>query len=252
MITEEVPSSNHPGATGEILMYAKDVGAYLVGMDFIQIHPSLGAPKPGRFSTDARYYVMVNTEGKRFVREDGRRDVQVDAIFKQPGKYFWMIWDDWGRKDLKVKDAVVEKDVAAGNIFRSDSLRELAEKIKVPADNLEKTVARYNELVAQGADVEFGKDKYNIPYKLTVPPFYAHMNKPAIHHCMGGILTNVKAQVIGRDFQPIPRLYAGGEVTGGIQGANRLGGNALVDCLFFGRLSGKNAAALKPWDGKKV
>jgi succinate dehydrogenase/fumarate reductase flavoprotein subunit len=233
-------------------MYAQDVGAYLVGMDFIQIHPSLGAPKPGRFSTDARYYCMVNTEGKRFVREDGRRDVQVDAIFKQPGKYFWMIWDDWGRKDLRVKDDVIEKNVKAGNIFRGKTIRELAEQIRVPGENLENTIARYNKLVEQGKDDDFGKDTYNLPYKLAVPPFYAHMNKPAIHHCMGGILTDVKSQVIGRDYQPIPRLYAGGEVTGGIQGANRLGGNATPDCLFYGRVAGKNAAVLKPWDGKKA
>ena len=252
MITKEVPSSNHPGATGEILMQAQDVGAYLVGMDFIQIHPSLGAPKPGRFSTDARYYCMVNTEGKRFIREDGRRDVQVAAIFKQPGKYFWMIWDDWGRKDLRVKDEVIEKNVKAGNIFRGNTLRELAEQIKVPGENLENTVARYNKLVEQGKDDDFGKDKYNLPYKLQVAPFYAHMNKPAIHHCMGGILTDVKSQVVGRDYEPIPRLYAGGEVTGGIQGANRLGGNATPDCLFYGRVAGKNAAAQKPWDGKKA
>ena len=247
VITEAIPSTNHIGATGECLMYGQDVGAHLVGMDFIQIHPYLGAPKPGRFSVDARYNIMVNAEGNRFVAEDARRDVQSDAAFAQTDGTFWMIWDDWGRKDLGKTDEVVEENVAAGNIFRGDTLEELAEQIGTPAENLVSAVTKYNQYVEAGEDPEFGKAESSMAFKLEVPPFYAHLQKPGIHHTMGGMLTNVEAQVIDRFGEPIPRFYAAGEATGGIHGTNRLGGNATPDCLVFGRTAGANAAAEEPW-----
>ena len=59
---------------------------------------------------------------------------------------------------------------------------------------------------------------------------------------MGGLAINDKTEVLNKDGNPIPNLYAAGEVTGGVHGANRLGGNAVTDILVFGRIAGRNAA----------
>ena len=77
---------------------------------------------------------------------------------------------------------------------------------------------------------------------MTEGPWYACLKVPTVHHTMGGVEINTKAEVIGADGKPIAGLFAAGEVTGGIHGANRLGGNAIADVFTFGRLAGQSAA----------
>jgi fumarate reductase flavoprotein subunit len=72
--------------------------------------------------------------------------------------------------------------------------------------------------------------------------FYAVRVKPAIHHTMGGLSVNTETQVLKTDGTPIPGLFAAGEVTGGLHGANRLGGNGVADIVVNGRLAGLAAA----------
>lgn len=66
-----------------------------------------------------------------------------------------------------------------------------------------------------------------------------------MHHTMGGIKINTNAQMVGTDGKVIPGLYAAGEVTGGIHGLNRLGGNAIADVMTFGRTAGTNVVKMK-------
>ena len=73
-------------------------------------------------------------------------------------------------------------------------------------------------------------------------PWYVCQKVVTVHHTMGGIHINDKAQVIGKNGKPIKGLYAAGEVTGGIHGSNRLGGNAIADVFTFGRQAGASAA----------
>jgi fumarate reductase flavoprotein subunit len=77
-------------------------------------------------------------------------------------------------------------------------------------------------------------------------PFFALPQWPAVHHTQGGLRINTSAQVLDIWGNPIPRLYAAGEVTGGIQGSNRLAANAYPECMVFGRVAGKNAGKEKP------
>ena len=77
---------------------------------------------------------------------------------------------------------------------------------------------------------------------MNVFPLYAAWVTPAVHHCMGGVRINKETEVIGMNGKPIPGFYAAGEVTGGVHGGNRIGGNALADIVTFGRIAGKNAA----------
>ena len=75
------------------------------------------------------------------------------------------------------------------------------------------------------------------------PPYYAAERVPTVHHTMGGVKINGNTQVIDKNGEVIPNLFAAGEVTGGIHGSNRLGGNALTDTVVFGRIAGEQASA---------
>jgi succinate dehydrogenase/fumarate reductase flavoprotein subunit len=98
---------------------------------------------------------------------------------------------------------------------------------------------RFNKAVDEGTD-EFGRTLFED--KIDSAPYYAGARVPTVHHTMGGIAINTEAQVLNAEGNIIENLYAAGEVTGGIHGSNRLGGNALADINVFGRIAGKNAA----------
>ena len=75
------------------------------------------------------------------------------------------------------------------------------------------------------------------------PLYFACLRAPAVHHTMGGVEIDTETHVYNTSGEIIPGLYAAGEVTGGIHGGNRLGGNAITDAITFGRIAGQNAAA---------
>ena len=138
----------------------------------------------------------------------------------------------------------LEKPLNSGILKKFDSIDEIAAFYKIPADELKKTVERYNGFVKAGKDDDFGKplDKTTTDgYDVSKPPFYAMRGTPKLHHTMGGIDINTKAQVISlKTEMPIPRLFAAGEITGGVHGASRLGSVAIADCLTFGMIAGEN------------
>ena len=135
----------------------------------------------------------------------------------------------------------VEDLVAKGRIFRADTIEELAVLIGLDPAVLRATHDQFNAYVAAGADADFGRSLFGDP--LDTPPFYASPRMPTVHHTMGGIEIDLMGHVLDAEGNIIPGLYAAGEVTGGIHGSNRLGGNALLDIHVFGREAGKNAAA---------
>lgn len=247
-LTENILTTNHPGADAEGLEMAMDVGANLVGMDYIQLLP-MGDPRSGSLSgnieTTVEDRIFVNKEGKRFVAEDERRDVMTNALFKQKDAYMWVIVDSQTYPTLDTKNNFNESMgdlIAEGRAVSANSLDELAQKIGVPANNLKETIAEYNKGIDERKD-PFGRKLFG--KKIEKAPFYAGPRIPTTHHTMGGVQINEEAQVIDVNGKVIPGLYAAGEVTGGIHGANRLGGNALADITVFGRIAGENAAKEK-------
>ena len=122
-------------------------------------------------------------------------------------------------------------------------LEELAAEIGVDPANLVAAVTEINTHVDAKTPDSFGRTLYK--EKIDKGPFYAGARVPTVHHTMGGVKINTNAQVIDANGKIIPGLYAAGEVTGGIHGTNRLGGNALTDTVVFGRIAGANAAAGK-------
>ena len=153
----------------------------------------------------------------------------------------WNSWNTFGPKIhekliMEIADAMVEK----GIMYKADTLEELAEMIGCPAENLIASVEKYNSYVDAGEDPDFGKNVFGT--KIETAPYYAVIEKPSVHHTMGGVQINTDAQVLNENGEVIEGLFAAGEVTGGIHAGNRLGGNAIADCMVFGRIAGANAA----------
>ena len=241
-----LPTSNAPTSTGDGLTMAVDAGAALEGMQYVQIHPH-GNPVTGglqsHFAGVIKNSIYVNKEGKRFVEESGRRDVISNATIAQTGQIMYSIFDSEGGFYAGVKElppAELNNLTSKGYLYVGNTLEELAGKAGIDADGLKATVARYNELVAAGKDTDFEKDEVELP--IAKAPFYCVPLSPTLHHTMGGVKINTEAQVLREDGSVIPGLYAAGEVTGGIHGSNRVGGNALTDGVVFGRIAGRNAA----------
>ena len=255
-LDETIPSTNTTAITGDGIVMAEEVGAELVQMGNIQLLP-LGDPNTGSLSGNIEHAVesriFVNKEGNRFVNEGGRRDEMTLGLFDQPDSTMYIIMDSDTYPtgdEVNNFNETINDLVAAGRAYKADTLEELAEQIGVPAENLTASAEEYNRH-CQGGDLdgqpdEFGRtlftDTDKVNNGINDGPFYAAERVPTVHHTMGGVKINTSTEVIDQDGQVIPGLYAAGEVTGGIHGSNRLGGNALTDTVVFGRIAGKNAS----------
>ena len=254
-VWKEVVLDNRIGTTniqkaaqGDGLRMAQKVGADLIGLDDIQIHPC-GTPGTGlmeNIRTSGRNRVFVNIDGDRFVNEGAARDVLAKAIFAQPKGTYWVVVNhlrypsrDW----VDANGATIANMVALGSVIEAKTLDELAQKTGMKAADLKKSIDDYNAVVSGKAKDKFGFEANNKADKLmTEGPWYACKKVPTVHHTMGGIKINTKAEVLNTSGKVIPGLYASGEVTGGIHGSNRLGGNAIADVMVYGRTAGTNAA----------
>ncbi len=239
-------TTNHPGATGDGMWMAEKAGASLIGMEHIQLLP-MGDPETGSLSGNIEQGVenriFVNKDGNRFVDEGARRDVMTKALLEQKDSYMWVIVDkhSYPTGDTKNNfDEAIDLLMEEGRAYRAYSLKDLADQIGVDSDNLAKSVDTFNKAVEKRIEDPFGRTLFKD--KIDTPPFYAGARVPTVHHTMGGIEINTKAQVLDGKGNVIPGLYAAGEVTGGIHGSNRLGGNALSDTVVFGKTAGKSAA----------
>lgn len=245
----DIKTTNHPGATGDGLAMAEEIGANLIDMGQIQLLP-MGDPETGSLSGNIEQGVenriFINKSGNRFVDEGARRDVMTKALFEQEDSFMWVILDSHSYPTGDIRNHFnesIDELVAEGRAFKADSLEELAEQIGISVENLVEEVDNFNKSVETGEADKFGRTLYE--HKIDKAPFYAGGRVPTVHHTMGGIQINTNTQVIGSNGDIIPGLYAAGEITGGIHGTNRLGGNALADISVFGKLAGENAAKNK-------
>ena len=238
--------------TGDGILMAKAIGANLVDMEQIQL---LHMCNPVNGTTDdnsakdksVTSIIFVNKEGNRFVAEDGRRDTICLAALEQTDAVFYAVesWDGNGDKtldELVTNNGISYTDeIARGNMLYGETLEELAAQIGADPENLKKAVADYNANVDAGVSSdEFGRTTF--VEKLENGPWLAVPRKPSAHHTMGGIQIDELTRVLDTNGDPIPGLYAAGEVTGGLHGGNRIGGNAIVDTVVMGRIAGESAA----------
>ena len=235
-------TTNHKGATGDAFAWVEKFGAELVQMEQIQTHPTV-VPSNGVMITEAvrgNGAIMVNREGKRFGNEMATRDVMSADVLAQTGKTAYLLFDQGVRESLKAIEGYAKK----GLLTEGATPAELAGKLGMDAASLEATVAAYNGYQKSGSgDPDFGRKASEMPRALETGPFYAVEVGPAIHHTMGGIKIDTKAQVITKSGAAVPGLFAAGEVTGGVHGGNRLGGNAVADICVYGKIAGDSALA---------
>ena len=231
-------STNSPAITGDGIKMIKAVGGDLVDMTEIQTHPTVVHKKTAMITEAVRGEgaILINREGKRFVSELETRDVVSKAELEQTGKSAFLVFDQEVREKLGAINGYVRK----GFTVEGATVEELAGKIGVDAKGLVETMAKYNGYVKAGEDKDFGKTA--LPRELVKAPFYAIEVSPAVHHTMGGVRINTNAEVLTANGKVIPGLFAAGEITGGVHGANRIGGNAVTDITVYGKTAGENAA----------
>lgn len=232
---KDFSTTNQPGATGDAFKMVEKLDVDLVDMEQIQIHPTAVGNELISEGVRGEGAILVNKAGKRFINELETRDTVSKAILSQEDKKAFLVLDSGVVSRL----AAIKKYKDAGLITEASSLKELAEKVGVSAEELEKTVKNYNSYFKNKNDKEFGRRV--LAGELNKGPFYVAEVKPAIHHTMGGIKINTKAEVLNNSGEIVEGLFAAGEVTGGVHGGNRLGGNAVADITIFGRIAGKSA-----------
>jgi len=253
MLDEKVLSTNHPGATGDGVKMLQKLQADFIQMGNIQLLP-LGDPVTGSLSGNIEHGVdsriFVNKSGLRYGDEGGRRDDMTRDLFAQQDAYMWIVMDSDTYPtgdELNNFGESANQLVEAGRAVKADTLDELAVLMNVDAANLKATIAEYNEYCIGGAKEgqadQFGRTLFGAP--IDNGPFYAGARVPTVHHTMGGVRIDTLCRVYNESGEIIENLYAAGEVTGGIHGTNRLGGNALTDTIVFGRIAGESAALQK-------
>jgi hypothetical protein len=234
-------TTNAEGAQGQGIDMATAVGAATVDMNQIQIHPTVHIEEDGNAHLITEGLrgdgaILVNAEGKRFYDEVSTRDKVSAAIIEQTDKSAWLVVD----QAMVDKSAVIAGYIKSGYTVTGATYEELAKAMGVDEATFTSTMNTWNQAVEAKSDAEFGRTSFANP--LTTAPYYAIKITPAVHHTMGGIVINPKAEVLNEKGEAISGLYAAGEVTGGVHGANRLGGNAVADFVVFGRISGQSAA----------
>ncbi|MDB1692867.1 hypothetical protein A5867_000017 [Enterococcus sp. 6D12_DIV0197] len=240
-------STTSEGSTGDGIKMIEELGGATVDMDQIQVHPTVVQDTGMLISETVRGEgaILVNQQGERFYNELETRDNVSAAITDLPESYAYLIFDNALAGRAKQVDYYKEQGV----VVEADTIEALAEKIDVDPATLKKTLDTWNQAVADKADKDFGRETA-MDYDLTEGPFYAIQIAPGIHHTMGGVKINTKTQVLKEDGTPITGLYAAGEVTGGIHGQNRIGGNAVADIMVFGRQAGAQSSDYVKENGK--
>lgn len=234
-------TTNQPGATGDGLQLAENVGAAVRDLPFIQVHPTVQQDQPHAFligeAVRGEGAILVDQDGQRFINELATRRVVSNAIFALPGKSAYLIFDQAVRERAKAIDFYCH----VGLVKQAANLTELGSAIGIDGGQLTATVQNWNQLVEQHQEDPLKRTTGR--HLLKKRPFYAIHVAPAIHYTMGGLHTDPQTRVLDANGKPIGGLYAAGEVVGGLHGNNRIGGNSIAETVVFGRQAGIQAVS---------
>jgi len=242
------PTTNGEHCTGDGIKMAMKLGAAVVDMEWVQVHPT-GLVHPDDPTAKVKWLaaealrgvggVMIDRHGRRFVNELGTRDFVSTEMLKKEKEHgpYRLIINGKGSKEIEWHC----HHYASRKLMKHyKSGEELAKDMKVSPDVLNQTFEIYNRNGKSGKD-EFGKKYFdNLPFVMN-DSFYVAIVCPVVHYSMGGLKTNSNAEVLDTKDKPIPGLWVTGEACGGIHGKNRMGGNSLLDCVVWGRLAGQSA-----------
>lgn len=225
-----------------------------------------GLTHPGGRSTFSLWFtggIFVNSDGHRFVNESGPYDrlgrAALDQIASGAMKLpFWMVYDDADGEIPPVQSTSVslietERYREAGLWHTADTLRDLAAAIGVPPANLVATVTRFNELVADGVDRDFGRggEAYDRTFTggasplvpIDQPPYHAAAFGLCDLGTEGGLRTDTNARVLDVAGRPIPGLYAAGNTMAAVSGTVYPGGgNPIGASMLFSHLAALHMA----------
>ena len=239
----QIPSSNGIGTTGDGIMLTQDLGVELVDMEYIQIHPT-GFVSPDDPTNHHKILagelmrgiggLIMNKEGERFVNELTTRDVvsakMLEEQKKSSGEHIYLV----------IPSAIADQEIPThlkfytfkkllrkttlGSLFSSANSEKFAEELNY-----------INRTIKNGEADRFGRKDFNKQVYFPAAEFYVGEITPVVHFCMGGIKIDTSGHVLKKSGNRVQGLYAAGEVTGGVHGANRLGGSSLLECVVFGR-----------------
>lgn len=244
----DLPTSNPVSATGDGMRIAKDIGAELMDMEYVQVHPTGFIHPDNRdekelvLATEAlrgHGALLINQKGRRFVNEIWHRDWVSEAEKTQRGEIY-IVMNSGTAKDCDVP--FVKQYSALGLLKHFNSGKEFCSYFKLPYDNFCETIEVYNDAARRGHSA-CGKDRFPNTPMWPEDKYVVGIVCPLLHYVMGGVKINKNAEAIRKsDQRPIPGLYAAGETSGGVHRKNRLAGNSLVDCVVYGRVAGNSAA----------
>merc|ERR1719160_299107 len=265
-----LPTTNGEHCSGDGLKMAMAVGAKSVDLEWVQVHPT-GLVHPEEPDAKVKFLaaealrgvggILLTADGDRFCNELGRRDYVTGMMWKNKGVKlgnttgFFLCLNSKASKEMNWH---AKHYMGRGLMKFYKSLNELANEYKFDVKNIEAAFKEYNanaEKQAKDPDNgpfeaygggkawdKWGKKFYhNLPME-TNDEYHVAIVTPVIHYCMGGIQMNDGAEVMDKNGKVIPGLFVAGEAMGGVHGKNRLGGNSLLDCVVFGRVSGRSAA----------
>ena len=230
-------TTNHPGATGDGIILAQQVGAGLTDIEQIQIHPTV-IKKNGALISEsmrARGGFLLNKNGKRFTNELLTRDVVSANELKQPGGIAYLVIDN----SIYSKNKMAQNYTAEKLMTKCDTIADVAKLIGVDEKVVQASFDQYHKAFDNKKDDLFGRPEMLI--RMDQAPYFVAEVTPGIHHTMGGVKIDPQAEVLTPEKKPIPGLFAAGEVTSGVHGGNRIGGNAVADIITFGRISANSA-----------
>lgn len=235
---KDYKTTNQPGATGDGLKLAENVGAELMQMNLVQVHPTVQQDHPHVYligeAVRGEGAILVNAQGERFVNELNTRKIVSNAITALPEHSAYLIFDQGIRDRAKA----IEFYDKTGLVVHGDTIEDLAQNLNMDPTTLKATVNTWNQAVSSHDDEQFHRTT-GMDRGITKPGFFAIHIAPAIHYTMGGIHITPKTQVLDGNGDIIKGLYAAGEVAGGLHGNNRVGGNSIAETIVFGRQAGQ-------------
>jgi len=252
---KDIATTNGAWSTGDLVKILRsDLNVRLRDMDKIQVHPT-GFVDPSDVESTSKILapealravggLLLNRRGQRFVDELTRRDEVVAAMRKQEDPIYLVLNGQAADKFGRNFDFYINKNLVTKF---EDGFVQFAENTEhVDKDLIWESLSGYHSAAGGLQDDEFGKTVFPELYSPEDRIFVGQVT-PVIHYTMGGVEVNKNAEVLSDGTgEPIPGLFAAGEVTGGVHGKNRLGGNSLLECVVYGKTAGAKAASfVKP------
>jgi flavocytochrome c len=240
-------SGNH----GDGIKMAWEHGAWVSDLPYLNgtygFHPNASGAVKTQGLAFYKGAIMVNQLGRRFVNESISYKLLGKAAFEQPDKITYQVWDQTVMDKSVADDPLYDLELLRRRrlLYMADTVEELADCIDVPLEVLEETISRYNQGIQTGEEPDFGRKtlthNFGKPTPIEMAPFYAFESTVAMLATYAGVAVNSAAQVLNPFGEPIPGLYAAGEVTGGFHGAGYMTGSSLGKAAVFGRVAAASA-----------